>query len=86
MNNDLYLRMLNDLHNQMDDHKKDTRILIDKVDDLQSTVTQEVSQLKLSQAKCENKWAISEKVFGWTIGSGSLLGLLSWMFSSHSGK
>jgi hypothetical protein len=72
--------VLNLVLSQLEDQREDLKALIQKVDALQTTLGTETHQLKMAQAKCENRWGIMGKVL--TLGLPST-GLFAWISSWH---
>lgn len=76
MSQDLYVRMLSDIDEKLDNLHKDVSELKDKFHT-------ELTNVKTDQAQCKSRWSLMEKLTTLGIGSISLSGILSWLFGTH---
>lgn len=76
MSQDLYLNMLQNTSDKVDELKDD-------VNEIKSMLASSVSDLKISQAKCDSRWNIFDKVMGFLFSGISISALFSWWNNTH---
>ena len=80
---DLQTRLLYSISDRIDRHEESTKELHAKLDSINTNLSGNIHDLKVSQAKCESRWSVLSKVFTFGLSSVSLSGIIGWFSSNH---